>query len=69
LRTTVVVGLVQFSGIPANPFNAKTVRAPRYVPTKRIDTHLLPASEERTRRAIDRAFGYSPDDNDGLATA
>jgi hypothetical protein len=31
----------------------------------RVYTHLLPASEDRTRRAIDRAFGYKPDDADG----
>ncbi|MEH1056172.1 site-specific integrase [Micromonospora sp. CPCC 206171] len=43
--------------------------------TLRIYTHLLPASEERTRRAIDKAFGASttPDRNsdtgDGLETA
>lgn len=37
--------------------------------TLRIYTHLLPASEERTRRAIDRAFGYGAEDSDGLATA
>jgi integrase len=33
--------------------------------TLRVYTHLLPASEDRTRRAIDRAFGYTPDDADG----
>lgn len=43
--------------------------------TLRIYTHLLPASEDRTRRAIDRAFGETsppgggPTTNDGLATA
>lgn len=39
--------------------------------TLRIYTHLLPASEDRTRRAIDRAFGHSPKPGrrpgDGLA--
>ena len=37
--------------------------------TLRVYTHLLPSSEDRTRRAIDRAFGYRPDTRDGLATA
>jgi hypothetical protein len=34
-----------------------------------IYTHLLPSSEDRTRRAIDRAFGYQPSTPDGLETA
>lgn len=37
--------------------------------TLRVHTHLLPNSEDRTRRAIDAAFGYSLDASDGLATA
>jgi len=37
--------------------------------TLRVYTHLLPSSEDRTRRAIDRAFGYRPDTPDGLETA
>ena len=39
--------------------------------TLRTYTHLMPSSEDRTRRAIDKAFGYEPqaDDSDGLATA
>lgn len=37
--------------------------------TLRVYTHLLPSSEDRTRRAIDRAFGYHPDSPDGLETA
>jgi len=37
--------------------------------TLRVYTHLLPSSEDRTRRAIDAAFGYGPTDPDGLATA
>jgi integrase len=37
--------------------------------TLRVYTHLLPSSEDRTRRAIDRAFGYGPDTRDGLETA
>jgi hypothetical protein len=34
--------------------------------TLRVYTHLLPASEDRTRRAIDRAFAYVPNDADGI---
>lgn len=34
----------------------------------RIYTHLLPASEERTRRAIDTAFGESATPGDGSET-
>jgi hypothetical protein len=42
--------------------------------TLRTYTHLLPTGEDRTRRAIDRAFGDDdradgPDADDGLATA
>ncbi|GGR75586.1 hypothetical protein GCM10010169_19580 [Micromonospora fulviviridis] len=37
--------------------------------TLRVHTHLLPNSEDRTRRAIDAAFGYSLDASDDLATA
>jgi integrase len=41
--------------------------------TLRTYTHLLLTSEDRTRRAIDRAFGDDPDGEatsvDGLATA
>jgi integrase len=39
--------------------------------TLRIYTHLMPSSEDRTRRAIDKAFGHEPepDDPDGLGTA
>jgi len=37
--------------------------------TLRIDTHLLPASEDRTRRAIDQAFANDPETPDGLMTA
>ncbi|MER7992832.1 hypothetical protein [Micromonospora chalcea] len=37
--------------------------------TLRVYTHLLPSSEDRTRRAIDAAFGHGPTDPDGLATA
>jgi integrase len=38
--------------------------------TLRVYTHLLPSSEDRTRRAIDRAFGGDgPDRGDGLETA
>jgi integrase len=36
--------------------------------TLRVYTHLLPSSEDRTRRAIDRALGYRPA-ADGLETA
>jgi len=35
--------------------------------TLRTYTHLMPSSEERTRKAIDRAFGYDP--VHGLVTA
>jgi hypothetical protein len=35
----------------------------------RVYTHLLPSSADRTRRAIDRAFGYYSDAPDGLETA
>lgn len=34
--------------------------------TLRIYTHLLPSSEDRTRRAIDQAFAGDQDPNDGL---
>jgi integrase len=37
--------------------------------TLRTYTHLLPSSEDRTRRAIDRAFGDGPELPDGLETA
>jgi integrase len=37
--------------------------------TLRVYTHLLPSSEDRTRRAIDRALGHTPDTPDGLETA
>ena len=37
--------------------------------TLRVYTHLLPSSEDRTRRAIDDAFGDDPDAADGLGTA
>ena len=37
--------------------------------TLRVYTHLLPNSEDRTRRAIDRALGYDPKPADGLMTA
>jgi len=37
--------------------------------TLRTYTHLLPNSEDRTRRAIDRAFGVGPETDDGLETA
>jgi integrase len=37
--------------------------------TLRIYTHLLPASEDRTRRAIDQAFADDPEASDGLDTA
>ena len=37
--------------------------------TLRVYTHLLPSSEDRTRRAIDGAFGYQPQTPDGLETA
>lgn len=37
--------------------------------TLRVYTHLLPSSEDRTRRAIDRAFGHATDTPDGLETA
>jgi hypothetical protein len=37
--------------------------------TLRVYTHLLPNSEDRTRRAIDRAFEDDPEPDDGLDTA
>jgi integrase len=37
--------------------------------TLRVYTHLMPASEERTRRAIDAVFTDGPQPPDGLATA
>jgi integrase len=39
--------------------------------TLRTYTHLMPSSEDRTRRAIDKAFGFEAptETNDGLATA
>ncbi|HLL66340.1 MAG TPA: tyrosine-type recombinase/integrase [Micromonosporaceae bacterium] len=37
--------------------------------TLRVYTHLLPNSEDRTRRAIDRAFQDGSEPLDGLATA
>jgi integrase len=37
--------------------------------TLRIYTHLLPTSEDRTRRAIDQAFKNDPQPGDGLETA
>jgi integrase len=37
--------------------------------TLRVYTHLMPTSEDRTRRAIDRAFGHGPDQDHGLTTA
>jgi integrase len=37
--------------------------------TLRVYTHLLPTSEDRTRRAIDDAFGGGPSGPDGLTTA
>jgi integrase len=37
--------------------------------TLRIYTHLLPASEDRTSRAIDHAFANDPETSDGLETA
>ncbi len=37
--------------------------------TLRIYTHLLPSSEDRTRRAIDQAFRDDPETDDGLETA
>jgi integrase len=37
--------------------------------TLRIYTHLLPTSEDRTRRAIDEAFKDDPETDDGLETA
>ncbi|MGC9670271.1 tyrosine-type recombinase/integrase [Planosporangium sp. 12N6] len=37
--------------------------------TLRTYTHLLPTSEDRTRRAIDRAFTDGPDERAGLETA
>jgi integrase len=37
--------------------------------TLRIYTRLLPAGEDRTRRAIDNAFADDPQTGDGLETA
>ncbi|SDY98654.1 Phage integrase family protein [Micromonospora pattaloongensis] len=37
--------------------------------TLRVYTHLLPSSEDRTRRAIDEAFADDPETGDGPATA
>jgi integrase len=37
--------------------------------TLRTYTHLMPASEERNRRAIDALFETAPLDPDGLETA
>lgn len=37
--------------------------------TLRVYTHLLPSSEDRTRRAIDADLGHGPTTRDGLATA
>jgi integrase len=37
--------------------------------TLRVYTHLLPSSEDRTRRAIDTDLGEGPDASDGLETA
>jgi integrase len=37
--------------------------------TLRVYTHLLPTSEDRTRRAIDQAFRDDPEPGDGLETA
>ena len=37
--------------------------------TLRVYTHLMPASEERTRRAIDALFGTTGETPDGPATA
>jgi integrase len=37
--------------------------------TLRVYTHLLPSSEDRTRRAIDRALNHTPNPSDGLETA
>jgi integrase len=37
--------------------------------TLRIYTHLLPRSEDRTRRAIDDAFKNDPEPGDGLDPA
>jgi integrase len=37
--------------------------------TLRTYTHLLPTSEDRTRRAIDQAFRDDPEPGDGLETA
>ncbi|WP_197698263.1 site-specific integrase [Micromonospora viridifaciens] len=37
--------------------------------TLRVYTHLLPSSEDRTRRATDAAVGHGLDTRDGLATA
>ncbi|MFE2541494.1 tyrosine-type recombinase/integrase [Actinacidiphila glaucinigra] len=37
--------------------------------TLRTYTHLMPASDTRTRAAVDRVFGYKPATNDGPETA
>jgi integrase len=37
--------------------------------TLRVYTHLPPSSEDRTRRAIDRALGHATDTPHGLETA
>ena len=37
--------------------------------TLRVYTHLMPASEDRTRKAVDRVLGGDEDAADGLATA
>ncbi|MDT5036690.1 MAG: hypothetical protein QOE03_1875, partial [Micromonosporaceae bacterium] len=37
--------------------------------TLRTYTHLMPSSEERTRRAVDRMFSGESERPDGLATA
>ncbi len=37
--------------------------------TLRVYTHLMPTSEDRTRRAIDDAFADDPETRDGPETA
>ncbi|MFJ9913586.1 tyrosine-type recombinase/integrase [Actinacidiphila glaucinigra] len=37
--------------------------------TLRTYTHLMPASDTRTRAAVDRVFGYKPATDDGPETA
>jgi integrase len=37
--------------------------------TLRVYTHLMPASEERTRRAVDGVFGPASPRSDGMVTA